>query len=158
MVGNDLHRHGGHDAGVQAHAHGMFTQGTDGGVHEDAAAVHIHAQSGQGIADDAAGHGAVQLVVVAHMHGDDDFQGFQPGAQGLGVSAQGVHAFLELLAFQFKGLHVGFGSHHGQALGQQEVAAVAGLHGDDVAKVAEIFHVGAEYQFHVRLLRSCSFS
>ena len=50
MVGNDLHRHGGHDAGVQAHANGMFAKGADGGIHKNAAAVNFHAKGGKGVA------------------------------------------------------------------------------------------------------------
>ena len=150
MVGNHLHRHHGDDAGVQADAHRMFAQSADRGVHQDATTVHIHTQSGESVADDGGGHRAVQLVVFAHMHGNNHFQGFQAGLHALGVGAQGIHACLELFTLLFKDFQIGFTGHHGQALRQQEVAAVTGLDVDHIAEIAEIFHIGAKYQFHVR--------
>ena len=136
----------------------MLAQGADGRVHKNAAAVHFHAKGGQSVADDGGGHRAVELVVVAHMHGNDHVQGFQTGLQALRIGAQGVHTGLQLFAFLLKNFEVGRRSHHGQALGQQKIAAVTGLDFNHVAKVAEIFHVGAKNKFHVRLLRWCSFS
>ncbi len=117
-------------------------------IDEDAAAIHFDALSGQRITDDGGGDGTVELVVVAHAHDDGQHEAFQLAGQLVGGGAQGVHTSLELFAFEFKSLDVTGGNQHGQTLGQQIVAAVAGLHRHHIAKATQVFHIGTKNDFH----------
>ena len=148
VFGDNLHGEGSDDVGMQTHADGVIAEGTDRMVDENATTIHFDVLSGQRIADDGGGHGAVQLVVVAHAHDDGQHEAFQLGGDGVGGGAQGVHTGLQLLAFQFKSLEVTGGDQHGQALRQQVVAAVTGLHRHHIAKATQVFHIGTKNDFH----------
>ena len=97
-------------------------------------------------------------TVTLVLKPNGNFQGFQAGLEGLSISAHGIHAGLKLFAFLLKSFEVGRRSDHGQTLREQEIAAITSFHFNHIAKNAEIFNVGAKYQFHVRLLKWCSFS
>ena len=133
---------------MQTHADGVIAKGTDGMVEQDAATIHFDALSGQRIADDGGGHGAVELVIVAHAHDDRKNEAFQLAGDVVGGGAQGVHTGLQLLAFQFKSLEVTGGDQHGQALRQQVVAAITGLNRHHIAKATQVFHIGTKNDFH----------
>ena len=148
MVGNDLHLQIGDHVGVQAHADFKITKSADGSVEQNAATVDFHTLGQNGIANHGGGHRAVQLVVLAHMHGDNDVQGLDLLGKAASFGALGVHAGLQLLALKLEGMHVGFGSQHCKTLGEEVVAAVAGLHRNHITKNTEIFHVGAKNNFH----------
>lgn len=77
VFGDNLHGEGSDDVGMQTHADGVIAKGTDGMVEQDAATIHFDALSGQRIADDGGGHGAVELVIVAHAHDDRKNEAFQ---------------------------------------------------------------------------------
>lgn len=142
VFGNDLHGELGHHVRMEAGAHGVFAQGADGSVEQDAAAVDIDTFGGQSIADDGRGDRTVQLVVFTHAHGDGKHQAASLEAASL-ASARRASAGLELFALQFEDAQVGGGGQHGQSLRNQIVAAVTGLYQDNVAQVAEVFHIGA---------------
>ena len=110
--------------------------------------IHFDAHGGESVADHGRGDGTIELVVFANAHGDGHHHAFELGSEVGGSGAEGVHAGLQLLAFEFKHADVGGSGQAGKLLRKQIVAAVAGLDIDDVAKVTELFNVGTKNNFH----------
>ena len=106
----------------------------------------------QRVGDVLGRHRAEQLIVLAGLLRDGDADAGQQLGQILGLALQLGFLAQVRLALLLDDLLVGFGGRHGQPLGQQEIAGVAGGDLHHLAAAAQLFDVFSENDFHVRFL------
>src|SRR5690606_10269964 len=112
----------------------------------------LGAALGQRLGDLARADRAVQLALGRGVGVDRDRRFLaQAGLALLGLAQQGLRLGLVLGATGLELGQVGGRGGHGLALRHQEVAAVARLHRDLVAQVAQVGHFLQEDQFHFYL-------
>jgi hypothetical protein len=100
----------------------------------------------------AVGHGPEELAVFAREHVEGDRQ--HPRAAKHGDAPRGSPAATRsdgapAACSAFASAHVRRARHVGEALREQVVASVAGLHLHDFAGLAQVLHVLLQYQLHV---------
>src|SRR5580704_1432577 len=129
-----------------------FADGLDGFGELHLALVHFEALRLKGLGDIAGGDGTEHLVVLAglavELDGDTAEQlGLLFGSIEFGGGFLGQRA-----ANALERLHVARRGFDADFVGQQEIAGVAGLDGDNVAAVAEFFYVFLKNDLHDSLL------
>src|SRR6516165_7000190 len=131
---------------------GVFAKGLDGIGKLDLALVNLEALCLQPIGDVAGGDGAEHLIVFAGLA--VELQG--NAIEQLGLLFRGLEfgggLFSESGADAFKRLHVARSGFDGKLVGQEKIAGVAWLDGDNVAAVAELFDIFLKNDLHDDLL------
>src|SRR5699024_8517758 len=141
------------DGLVQPHAHGVGANGLDRATDVNVALVDAGAAGlPDRTGDQGGGDGTEQLAVLAGPDRELDLQRLDLVADLAGMvevtDLAGVPAALDALDLGLGAL----GPRHRVALRDQEVAAVAVLHLDDVAGQAELLDLGGQDELHVRCL------
>ena len=121
-------------------------------VENDLAAVEGEAAGGGGVGDVAGGDRAVEGAAVGGGANHHEGLAVELLRDLLGLAAGLEVAHLELGAVGLEALEVALGGAQRLALGQEEVAGVAVLDGDDLAHLAELGDALEEYDLHGCLL------
>src|SRR6478609_5090387 len=137
ILGDDVEAELDGDFGMQADLNLVLAEGLDRLAEVDAALLEGDTGRGELLVDVVRGDRAEELAALARLHGDGDARLLDLLGERLGA--------VELLGFAeaaglLEGLHalaVGAGERHGHALGQEEIAGVAGADLDLVAFGAE---------------------
>src|SRR5271165_1636275 len=148
----DVDLDGGVDVAEDLDGHGVIAESLDGLGDVDLALVHLEVLRRERFGDVAAGDGAEHLLV---------FAGFTLKGERNVIQ----QSDLLLRALEFRGgffgqggadtlqcFHVAASGFDGHFAREQKIAGVAGLDGDDVAAVAELFDVFLKNDFHDRSL------
>src|SRR5271165_2755036 len=148
----DVDLYGGVDVAEDLDGHGVIAESLDGLGDVDLALVHLEVLRRERFGDVAAGDGAEHLLVFA------------------GLALKGERNVIQqsdllLRALEFRGgflgqggadtlqcFHVAASGFDGHFAREQKITGVAGLDGDDVAAVAELFDVFLKNDFHDRSL------
>ena len=150
--GDDHDLDGRFDVGVQVDQHVVFADVAQRAfAHHDFRLLDRHAGGGQGVGDVARADRAVQLAFGRGVGGDGHRRAFELGLAAFGAFQLGLGLGFVLGTLGFELGQVPSGGRHGLALRDQEVAAVARLHVDLVAEVAEVGDFLQEDQLHVLL-------
>src|SRR5437899_2174314 len=118
---------------------GIFAESADRLLELDLALIDLEALRGEGFSDVSSGDGAEELIVLAGLAREADSN----AVEERGLLLRGVELGGGLLgegrANALDGFQVAGGGLDGELVRQQEIAGIAGLHGDDVAAVTELF-------------------
>src|SRR5215469_16709770 len=148
----DVNLEFGSDVAKDLDGDGVFAKGLDGIGELDLALVNLEALCLQPIGDVAGGDGAEHLIVFAGLA--VELQG--NAIEQLGLLFRGLEfgggLFGESGADAFKRLHVARSGFDGKLVGQEKIAGVAWLDGDNVAAVAELFDIFLKNDLHDDLL------
>src|SRR6478609_7756771 len=133
ILGDDVEAELDGDFGMQADLNLVLAEGLDRLAEVDAALLEGDTGGGELLVDVVRGDRAEQLAALARLHGDGDARLLDLLGQRLGA--------VELLGFAeaagllegLDALAVGTGERHGLALGQEEIAGVAGADFDLIA-------------------------
>src|SRR3989442_2332910 len=145
---DDFHHDFRPDVGVDLDAPAEFAQRADRLRQVDLALVDVHALLLEPALDVARGDGAVQLVFVAYLDREREADAAEPARLGLGDLTLGGAALGGALRFERDPLLVPLGGGIREPLGQEEVAGVAVLHLDDLARLAQVLHVLSQDDLH----------
>src|SRR5256885_1752854 len=129
-------------------AYPEFPEGADrlGEIH--LSLVDVDAQFLELALDVARGHGPVQPVLFADLHGEGELDAFELPSFALGRLALDGALLGEPVCLERDALSVALRGRIREPFRQQEVAGVAVLYLDDLAGLPEVLHVFAENDFH----------
>jgi hypothetical protein len=96
------------------------------------------------------GHRTIQLIVLAGLARDGQFERVEPRGDGLGRAALFQVARFGNLAFAFNPLAIGICGRQGELARQQKVAGVAVGDLDDLAALAQVLDVVSQNDVHDR--------
>lgn len=137
-LGHDLHEEGSGDLRVEGHLGGEIAGGLDG-LDLDGLRVH-RSLVGQSDGDGLVGDTTEQLAGLGHLGGDLDGSALDGGLSGDGVLA-GSDGLGQTSALHSDDLSLSaLGPRESEALREQVVAGVAGLHVDNVTGMAQVGH------------------
>src|SRR5690606_9911331 len=147
--GLDHHLDGGLDVRVQVHDDLELADGAERALaHHHLGLVDRRTGPGQCLGDVARADRTVQLALGGRIGVDRDAGVLERGQALVGIGQLALGLGLVLGATRLEPGHVGRGGRHGLALRHQEVAAVAWLDADLVAKVAEVDDLLEKDQIH----------
>src|SRR5687768_8080979 len=129
--------------------HGVLASLADRAVRQaDFRTLHRVAGLTQTFYDVAVADRAEQLAFATRLRGERELEAFELGGTRLRAAQLVLRDLFELGATGFERGDVFRRRHGGLALGQQVIAAVASLHLDAIADVAEVGNLLHENEFH----------
>src|SRR5690606_26030324 len=149
LFGFDDHRQVHVDVGVQMQRHHMLAHRAQRAVRQpQLAAGDFVAGGGGGLGNVGGADRAEQLALVASLGADRELEALELRLAGLGALQRIARDLLKLGAALLELLHVVRGGQRRLALGQQEIAGIAGTHLDAIAQVAEVGHFFQKKDVH----------
>jgi len=135
--------------------HGVFAEGFDGIGDLDLALVDLEILRREGFGDVGGSDGAEHLIVFPGLARELQRYAIEQSRLFLSRVQFRGGLFRKRCADAFNRFQIAGIGFHGKLARQKEIAGVAGLDGDDVAAMAELFDVFLKNDLHVLSLCSC---